>query len=57
MEALRIARRLKFHYTPKYGSWLNMAESEFSIFSRSCLRQRLPDEQSPSREIHALEQV
>ena len=54
-EARRIARRLEFHYTPKHGSWLNMAEIEFSIFSRSCLRQRLPDEASLSREVHALE--
>ena len=43
-EARRIAKRLEFHYTPKHGSWLNMAEIEFSVFSRSCLRQRLPDE-------------
>ncbi len=42
-EARRIARKLEFHYTPKHGSWLNMAEIEFSVFSRSCLRQRLPD--------------
>ena len=40
-EARRIARRLEFHYTPKHGSWLNMAEIEFSVLSRSCLRQRL----------------
>ena len=43
-EARRIARRLEFHYTPKHGSWLNMAEIEFSVFSRGCLRKRLPDE-------------
>ena len=54
-EARRIAKRLEFHYTPKHGSWLNMAEIEFSIFSRSCLRQRLPDEESLCREVHALE--
>ena len=54
-EARRIARRLEFHYTPKHGSWLNMAEIEFSVFSRSCLRQRLPDQESLCREIHALE--
>ena len=55
-EARRIARRLEFHYTPKHGSWLNMAEIEFSIFSRTCLRQRLPDEESLRREVQALEQ-
>ena len=54
-EARRIAQRLEFHYTPKHGSWLNMAEIEFSVFSRSCLRQRLPDEESLCREIQALE--
>ncbi len=53
--ARRIAKRLEFHYTPKHGSWLNMAEIEFSIFSRSCLRQRLPDEPALCREIRALE--
>ena len=54
-EARRIAKRLEFHYTPKHGSWLNMAEIEFSVFSRSCLRQRIPDEESLCREILALE--
>ena len=42
VEARRIAKRLEFHYTPKHGSWLNMAEIEFSVLSRCCLRQRLP---------------
>ena len=46
-EARRIAKRLKFHYTPKHGSWLNMAEIEFSVLSRSCLRQRLPKWRKP----------
>ena len=54
-EARRIAKRLEFHYTPKHGSWLNMAEIEFSVFSRGCLRQRIPDEESLCREVHALE--
>ena len=55
-EARRIAKRLEFHHTPKHGSWLNMAEIEFSIFSRACLGQRLPDEESLCREVQALEQ-
>ncbi len=42
-EARRIARRLEIHYTPKHGSWLNMAEIELSVLSRQCLRQRLPN--------------
>ena len=52
-EARRIAKRLEFHYTPKHGSWLNMAEIEFSVLSRSCLRQRLPDEDALRREVGA----
>ena len=54
-EARRIAKRLEFHFTPKHGSWLNMAEIEFSVLSRSCLRKRLPDEAALCREVHALE--
>jgi transposase len=42
-EALRIARKLEFHFTPKHGSWLNMTEIEFSILSRQVLAQRIPD--------------
>ena len=55
-EARRIAKRLEFHYTPKHGSWLNMAEIEFSVLSRCCLRQRLPDEDALRREVQALVQ-
>ena len=53
-EARRIAKRLEFHYTPKHGSWLNMAEIEFSVLSRACLKQRLPDEAALRREVQAL---
>jgi len=42
-EALRILRKLEFVYTPKHGSWLNMAELEFSVLSRQCLERRIPD--------------
>lgn len=42
-EARRILARLRFHYTPKHGSWLNMAEIELSVLSRLALNQRLPD--------------
>ena len=55
-EARRIAKRLEFHYTPKHGSWLNMAEIEFSVLARSCLKQRLPDEETLRQEVQALEQ-
>jgi hypothetical protein len=40
-EARRILRKLDFHFTPKHGSWLNMAEIEISILSRQCLKQRV----------------
>ena len=53
-EARRIARRLEFHYTPKHGSWLNMAEIEFSVLSRACLKQRLSGEEALRREVDAL---
>ena len=43
-EARRIAKRLEFHHTPKHGSWLNMAEIEFSVLARACLRGRNADE-------------
>ena len=56
VEARRIAKRLEFHYTPVHGSWLNMAEIELSVFSRSCLRQRVPDETDLRRHVHALEE-
>jgi len=54
-EARRIVKRLEFHHTPKHGSWLNMAEIEFSVLSRSCLRKRVPTEAALRREIQALE--
>lgn len=41
-EARRLTKKLDFHYTPKHGSWLNMAEIEFSVLSRQCLGQRIP---------------
>lgn len=54
-EARRILKRLEFHYTPKQGRWLNMAESEFSVLSRECLDRRLPDPETLRREIGAYE--
>jgi hypothetical protein len=42
-EARRLAERLEFHYTPKHGSWLNMAESELSALNGPCLDRRIPD--------------
>ena len=54
-EARRIVKRLEFHHTPKHGSWLNMAEIEFSVLARSCLRKRVPNEATLRREVQALE--
>ncbi len=54
-EAWRIARKLEIHNTPKHGSWLNMAEIEFSVFGRECLNRRIPDVETLQREVAALE--
>ena len=43
-EAKRIGDRLEFHYTPKHGSWRNMAEIALSVLSRQCLDRRIPDQ-------------
>jgi hypothetical protein len=52
-EARRILRRLEFHYTPKHGSWLNMAEIELSVLNGQCLDQRIGDEARLKREVQA----
>lgn len=52
-EARRILEKLDIHYTPKHGSWLNMAEIELSILSRQCLNCRIPDRETLKREIDA----
>jgi hypothetical protein len=56
-EARRILRKLEFHYTPKHGSWLNLAEIELSVFSRQCLDRRIGDEETLKREIRKLEEA
>ena len=48
-EARRIVDRLEFHYTPRHGSWLDMAEIELSILSRQCLGRRIPDQDTLRR--------
>jgi hypothetical protein len=55
-EGRRILRRLEFHYTPKHGSWLNIAEIELSVFSRQCLDRRIGDEATLKGEIKKLEE-
>jgi len=54
-EARRILKRLEFHYTPKHGSWLNMAELELGVFSRECWERRIGDPDTLARETRALE--
>lgn len=41
-EACRLACRLEIHYTPKHGSWLNIAECELAVLSKQCLKERIP---------------
>jgi DDE superfamily endonuclease len=53
-EANRLCKKLEFHYTPKHGSWLNMAEIELSVFGRSCLSKRIPDDQALNTNVRAL---
>jgi hypothetical protein len=52
-EAKRIADKLVIHYTPKHGSWLNMAEIELSHLSRQCLTDRIEDKETLITEVHA----
>jgi hypothetical protein len=52
-EARRIAERLEIHYTPKHGSWLDMAEIEIGIMARQCLDRRIPDQDTLRHEIKA----
>ena len=56
-EAKRLAERLEIHYTPKHGSWLNMAEIELSVLARQCLDRRLPDRLTLAHELAAWETV
>jgi hypothetical protein len=52
-EARRILKKLEFHFTPKHGSWLNMAEIELSVLTRQCLARRLSSQESVRRETSA----
>jgi hypothetical protein len=54
-EACRILRKLDFHYTPKHGSWLNMAEIEFAVVATQCLDRRLGHQETVRRAIAAWE--
>ena len=54
-EARALARRLEIHYTPRHGSWLNVAEIELSVLARQCLDRRIGSAEELSREINAWE--
>jgi DDE superfamily endonuclease len=54
-EARRLAEKLEIHYTPKHGSWLDMAEIELGILSRQCLSRRIADAATLRREVAAWE--
>jgi len=55
-EAQRLAGRIEWHYTPKHGSWLNMAEIELSVLARQCLKQRMESRQNIERQVAAWQQ-
>ena len=50
-----MVERFEWHYTPKYGSWLDMAESELSVLSGQCLDRRIPDKQTLIEQVPAWE--
>ncbi len=52
-EARRLVERFEWHYTPKHGSWLDMAESELGVLSTQCLDRRIPDKQTLTNEVAA----
>jgi hypothetical protein len=54
-EARRLAEKLELHYTPKHGSWLNVAEIELRVLTVQCLNRRIPDADTLCREVHAWE--
>jgi len=54
-EARRLVNRFEFHYTPKHGSWLNIAEIELSVLSRQCLDRRMPNQDFLESEVKAWE--
>ena len=54
-EARRLVERFEWHYTPKHGSWLDMAESELAVLTRQCLNRRIPDKKTLEKEVAAWE--
>jgi hypothetical protein len=52
-EARRLVERFEWHYTPKHGSWLDLAESELAVLTAQCLERRIPDKQALTKEVAA----
>ena len=52
-EARRLVERFEWHYTPKHGSWLDLAESELAVLTSQCLDRRIPDKQTLTKEVTA----
>lgn len=52
-EARRLCAKLEIHFTPKHGSWLNIAEIELSAMTKQCLDRRIPDQQTLAKEVSA----
>ncbi len=55
-EARRLTEKLEIHYTPKHGSWVNLAEIELSVLARQCLERRIPDRETLRHEATAWEE-
>jgi len=55
-EAWRLTHKLEIHYTPKHGSWLNMAEIELSVLARQCLAGRIPSLEQAQQRVEAWQQ-
>jgi DDE superfamily endonuclease len=52
-EARRLVERFEWHYTPRHGSWLNLAESELAVLAKQCLNRRIPNHESLAAEVAA----
>jgi len=52
-EARRLVERFEWHYTPKHGSWLDLAESELAVLTSQCLDRRIPDKPTLTKEVAA----
>ena len=55
-EARRLVDKLEIHFTPKHGSWLNMAETELAALAKQCLNRRIPEKKTLVKEVNAWQQ-